>query len=569
MYTHAEKKQIPANSGSRSGDVMSAVSSGVPNSAVLSMLGGGQGGGLPDLEQRMRERLALDNQIPDAEREADRLAASVSGARTPDEVKSQLGEKMGADFSGVRFHTDAGAVGMADNIGARAYTSGQDVYFGQGGFDPAVAAHELVHTAQQGVVESAMPTVSAPAGGVQMMPKIFQKVGGFFKNLFKSKEQKNLDKIAATNVPSRAGEQQPHLPFTPTQVQNMLTDSGGIRTDNSLKPHISPVTGAIQNEMGDYFDALENSGFDFADANKGIQKFDANATVHLRYNKGSVAATKKLLSMLSGHLDAPEMRELAQNINVMAQSVENHTEKLKLQAENRRQFVDSLAHEMKTPLTSILGFADMLRISRKIPEEKKAEYADIIFEEAKRLKNLSGKLMELSMTKHVDLDVAMVSAKELVLELKKTLAPLLAQKRARLLTKTEDMLVPMDRELMKSVFYNLIENACKASKDGQSILFTAERQDDQAVFRVTDKGIGMSEKDVKMAMEPFFMVDKLASRQAGGTGLGLMLCFEIVRQHKGRIHIDSQIGEGTMVTVSLPLSVPPEEDEDEKEEARG
>ena len=130
MYTHAEKKQIPANSGSRSGDVMSAVSSGVPNSAVLSMLGGGQGGGLPDLEQRMRERLALDNQIPDAEREADRLAASVSGARTPDEVKSQLGEKMGADFSGVRFHTDAGAVGMADNIGARAYTSGQDVYFG-------------------------------------------------------------------------------------------------------------------------------------------------------------------------------------------------------------------------------------------------------------------------------------------------------------------------------------------------------------------------------------------------------------------------------------------------------
>ena len=289
-----------------------------------------------------------------------------------------------------------------------------------------------------------------------------------------------------------------------------------------------------------------------------------------RINRGlRVIAKGRYQTRLPEKKWSPEMRELAQNINVMAQSVENHTEKLKLQAENRRQFVDSLAHEMKTPLTSILGFADMLRISRKIPEEKKAEYADIIFEEAKRLKNLSGKLMELSMTKHVDLDVAMVSAKELVLELKKTLAPLLAQKRARLLTKTEDMLVPMDRELMKSVFYNLIENACKASKDGQSILFTAERQDDQAVFRVTDKGIGMSEKDVKMAMEPFFMVDKLASRQAGGTGLGLMLCFEIVRQHKGRIHIDSQIGKGTTVTVSLPLSVPPEEDKDEKEEARG
>lgn len=124
MYTNADKKHVQAGPLPQlSGELQGAVPSGVPNSAMLSMLEGAQGGGLPDLEQRMRERLALDHQIPSAEREADRLAASVSGARTPDEVKAQLGEKMGADFSNVRFHTDAGAVGMADNIGARAYTS--------------------------------------------------------------------------------------------------------------------------------------------------------------------------------------------------------------------------------------------------------------------------------------------------------------------------------------------------------------------------------------------------------------------------------------------------------------
>ena len=112
----------------------------------------------------------LDNQIPTAEAEADRIAASVSGARTPEEVKTQLGEKMGADFSNVTFHTDSAALKQADAMGARAYTTGSDVYFGSGGFDPGVAAHELVHTVQQGMVGSTMGTTSAPTGGVQMAP---------------------------------------------------------------------------------------------------------------------------------------------------------------------------------------------------------------------------------------------------------------------------------------------------------------------------------------------------------------------------------------------------------------
>lgn len=140
---------------------------------------------LSDLMQARFQQHFLDNQIPAAEAEADRIAASVRGARTPEEVKAQLGEKMGADFSDVRFHTDAASAGAADAMGARAYTSGRDVTFGSGGFDAATAAHELVHTVQQGVVSSTMPTLSAPTGGVQMKP-------GFFRNLFK-KSPKVLD----------------------------------------------------------------------------------------------------------------------------------------------------------------------------------------------------------------------------------------------------------------------------------------------------------------------------------------------------------------------------------------
>ena len=113
-------------------------------------------------------------QIPQAEHEADRLSASVSSG-SPDAVKAAMGRKMGADFTGVRFHTDDASAEKADSMGARAYTSGADVYFNSSGFDPGVAAHELVHTVQQGVVSGSAQTVSTPVGGIQMEKELTRK----------------------------------------------------------------------------------------------------------------------------------------------------------------------------------------------------------------------------------------------------------------------------------------------------------------------------------------------------------------------------------------------------------
>ena len=160
---------------------------GIPNSAMTALLGGGgydPSGGVDEAMQRRIARLRgyQDNQIPTAEREADQLAAPIGKSGSPDEVKSAMGDRMGADFSDVRFHTDAAAAQKADDMGARAYTTGRDVYFDGDGFDPAVAAHELVHTAQQGAVTSAAQVRSAPAGGAQMK---FKGVRRLFSNLFR------------------------------------------------------------------------------------------------------------------------------------------------------------------------------------------------------------------------------------------------------------------------------------------------------------------------------------------------------------------------------------------------
>ena len=176
MYTTTARKRVSpvteAESEAQSRFAMEAM----PNSAILPMAGvpSGRPDSSSDLGNRIRQRLPgvqerAQAQIATAEQEADRLSASVTSG-SPEAVKAAMGRKLGADFSGVRFHTGANDAARAAAKGARAYTSGADIYFGEGGFDPSVAAHELVHTAQQGMVESAVATVSTPVGGIQMEP---------------------------------------------------------------------------------------------------------------------------------------------------------------------------------------------------------------------------------------------------------------------------------------------------------------------------------------------------------------------------------------------------------------
>ena len=154
-----------------------ALGGGVPNSAMLSMLGAppddNHGRNTDALAAAVMGRLPQmrgrpQAQLPQAEQEADRLSAAVTSG-SPDAVKAAMGAKLEADLSGVRFRTDAASAARADAMGARAFTAGADIYFGGGGFDPAVAAHELVHTVQQGAVRGDV-SQSMPSGVIQLWP---------------------------------------------------------------------------------------------------------------------------------------------------------------------------------------------------------------------------------------------------------------------------------------------------------------------------------------------------------------------------------------------------------------
>lgn len=246
-----------------------------------------------------------------------------------------------------------------------------------------------------------------------------------------------------------------------------------------------------------------------------------------------------------------EFKTLAGNINIMAESIEEHVERLQGIADDRKQFIDSLAHEMKTPLTSIMGFSDILRIKRVVDDKQRQEYADIIVKEANRLKSLSGKILELATTESVHLDYEEVSVKELFTEVSIAILPILEKRKLRLRTYSEELTVRIDRELFKSLLYNLLDNAIKASDMGGEIRLQCIYKDQELVFSVSDDGIGMSPEQVKRVIEPFYMVDKSRSRKAGGAGLGLALCKEIAKRHDARLVITSKLGEGTTIHIRM------------------
>ena len=235
-----------------------------------------------------------------------------------------------------------------------------------------------------------------------------------------------------------------------------------------------------------------------------------------------------------------EFRELARNI-VLSYG----------QVDGRKQFVDNFAHEMKTPLTSILGFSDIMRVKKEMPNEERVEYASIIFEETKRLKNLSSKLLELATTENAPLEFEVLYVPDLFAEVRATVTPLAAKKGVSFTVQPAGCFIRADRVLFLSLLYNLIDNAIKASEQNGSVALQAAADKGILQITVTDNGVGMHPEQLRHIAEPFYMTDKSRSRKNGGVGLGLSLCAKIAARHSASLSVKSSPGKGTVVTVSL------------------
>lgn len=248
-----------------------------------------------------------------------------------------------------------------------------------------------------------------------------------------------------------------------------------------------------------------------------------------------------------------EVGRLAENFNRMSQAVEEHVEKLQEMVRNREQFVADFIHEVKTPMTAIIGYADTMR-SVELSSREQFEALNYIFFEGKRLEKLSGKLFELIYLGRHEIEKKPCHTTDFAEELKQSVLPMFDKEQMKLSLWMEEEVVEIDRELMITVFLNLLDNAKKASREGSVIEVQGAVMPECYEWVVTDHGIGMSKEDCAHACDEFYMADKSRSRAAGGAGLGMSLVALILKRHGAALSIESEPQKGTRVTIRLPFS---------------
>lgn len=256
------------------------------------------------------------------------------------------------------------------------------------------------------------------------------------------------------------------------------------------------------------------------------------------------------LSTRSRITSRDEFGQLSRDFDSMADKLQQNMAQLESDMQQQEQFMGAFAHELKTPMTAIIGFADLLR-QGNLDENTRMMAANYIHSEGKRLEKLSFKLLEMIVLRKDGLTMKRVWLPRYLEEVEKALAPTLKNKGIRLICRAEQGRAVLEPDLVKSLLYNLIDNASKAMEGEGIIAVKASAIPGGCQFLVADNGRGMEEKDLARITEAFYRVDKSRSRQQGGAGLGLALCKQIVELHNGTLHYESKLGSGTQVTVTL------------------
>jgi signal transduction histidine kinase len=238
--------------------------------------------------------------------------------------------------------------------------------------------------------------------------------------------------------------------------------------------------------------------------------------------------------------------EVAESVNKMARELSG-------MESQRQDFISNVSHEIQSPLTSISGFAALLK-SDSLTKQQREHYIEVIETESKRLSKLSDNLLKLSALESENMPL-LLSDFRLDKQIEHTiliLEPQWVMKNIDIDAEFEKISIHADDDLLGQVWINLIHNAVKFTPENGLIKIKLYQNDCQIVCHITDNGVGISKEDQIHIFERFFKVDKSRDRSLGGNGLGLSLCKKIIELHSGQITMGSELGKGTKFIVTLP-----------------
>ena len=256
-------------------------------------------------------------------------------------------------------------------------------------------------------------------------------------------------------------------------------------------------------------------------------------------------------ALASGDYDAraairgrDELTELSHRFNAMADKIQTQIAELTDETDKKQRFIDDLAHELRTPLAAISGYAQYLAAA-DTTEDERISALQYISRESSRLADMSEKLLALARLRQDDALLAHTPLPPLFDDVRASAAQLAAAKNVSLIFDIEETAWQSDSTLLHMLFLNLVSNAVNACRDGGTVRVSA----DEAGATVSDNGCGMDVETLAHAMEPFYRADRARSRKAGGAGLGLSICERICEQLGLTMVIESTAGNGTTVNV--------------------
>ena len=255
------------------------------------------------------------------------------------------------------------------------------------------------------------------------------------------------------------------------------------------------------------------------------------------------------------HCQYPEINVIADTTMKMSKNVKDYLNQIEKERMIRQEFFSNASHELKTPITSIQGYAELLESGMIQDESTKADFASRIKKEAVRMTGLINDILMISRLEAKEAEVTFSDVRVSVLleEIIDSLKPQAAEAQVFVHVDCQPLMIHANLQQMRELLTNLISNAIKYNRPGGQVWINIRETDGQMVIRVKDNGVGIPSDSLDRIFERFYRVDKGRSRKQGGTGLGLSIVKHIVNFYHGTIHVSSEPDMGSEFTVFLPM----------------
>ncbi len=263
--------------------------------------------------------------------------------------------------------------------------------------------------------------------------------------------------------------------------------------------------------------------------------------------------TNKIVGPINSmDLKEPNTNFEYEELTPLLNRIRNQNEEQQKNEQMRREFSANVSHELKTPLTSISGYAELIQ-NDMVKEEDVKGFAGKIYKEAVKLMEMVESIIKVSKLdeKKMIIEKDDVYLVDLVEDVKNTMMPLANKQKIIFNTACEDIHVDAVKIMMSELLVNLCANAIKYNRPNGKVDLKIYKRDNNVIIEVVDTGIGISQEDQERIFERFYRADKSHSRQTGGSGLGLAIVKHVVEFHGGTIDIDSEVDRGTKVTVTI------------------